>query len=887
MFRVLVIIGVMIIIIPGLGGCGNSGSGARSAGGDDTSIGDGSNVGQVNALDETGPDNEAPTAAAMLVASLLPATVSSGEKIRISGSYLLNATVRVADLAPQIDLHTDNVIELRVPELTEGSYELRLERDESVISRSIVVQPSFKATQLDVGAKGSCAVGESGRVACWWPGQYLARLAPVDNARLVSSGVGTSCAITTDDTLQCWSLGSNTLIEDSDLTDGESTATGKLVNPIALSLGPNHKCVVQGNGDVLCSGLNTYGQVNGDLFSLGRNFNNFVITGPQNAIAVAVSDKYSCALTDVGKVWCWGDVNDSLDSYMLLDNAPDLVYDYYGLSSPDLGTISQLTELHPEHQSDGASVLSVGVGTNCVIADSAEVECWNKAEQWQNTISNAVSIEPPTNRDVCAVRESGHIECASRYAGIDNRVMPGISNAVSIDRAGNETCILQNTGEVRCWSDVDRLHATTISYIPYFWHYPSARTHSAVTAADLDAITSVSAFSDGTCFGFADGSMNCLHSFDFASHQIFPRFDGSVRLRSVSWGPSASCVLLLGGQIKCWGSNHDGLLGQDDAISSSAEPLTIPGIDDASEVVMGQHVGCALRSAGSIACWGTNIYGLLGNRGYWKNITPLDVTGIDSARSLVRGSHHYCALLASGKVACWGRNNRGQLGTDTAGRSSPEPLIVAGLGKAVAVVAENFYSCALLESGSVSCWGENDKGQLGNGSTVNSATPVAVEILANVTSLATAENYACAQTVKGEVYCWGDNQYGQLGNGSTDMSNMPVKVIGIGNSVRISVGVDHSCALLESAEVQCWGANQYGQLGDGSYHSSASPVSVNAVVNVVDISVGDRHSCAVLSNGRMQCWGDNSTHQLGVDIPPAYDSIRPPLKLAQPASGDG
>ncbi|MEI8158460.1 MAG: hypothetical protein WCH60_16465 [Burkholderiales bacterium] len=184
------------------------------------------------------------------------------------------------------------------------------------------------------------------------------------------------------------------------------------------------------------------------------------------------------------------------------------------------------------------------------------------------------------------------------------------------------------------------------------------------------------------------------------------------------------------------------------------------------------------------------------------------------------------------------------------------PMVSAGVS----------HSCAVLSSGAVQCWGDNRSGQLGNGSTTISSSPVSVNGISNATLVSAGDGHSCAVLGSGAVQCWGANSNGQLGNGSTTSSSIPVSVSGISNATSVSVSVagSHSCAVLSSGAVQCWGSNGSGQLGNSSYsNTNSSPVSVSGISNATSVSAGSGHSCAVLGSGAVQCWGSDNYGQRG------------------------
>ncbi len=327
-----------------------------------------------------------------------------------------------------------------------------------------------------------------------------------------------------------------------------------------------------------------------------------------------------------------------------------------------------------------------------------------------------------------------------------------------------------------------------------------------------------------------------------------------------------SCALDVAGTVYCWGSNRFGALGQGQSTpAAQTAPAAVQGLSPGvSSVAAGGNHSCAIDAAGGVKCWGNNSHGQLGSGSATDSSTPVQVVGLASGtRALFLSTYYSCALLDSGTVTCWGGGNL---------PAGPVPFTnvpraVVGLPASVKSVAAGLeHACALTTQGAVWCWGSNFAGQLGNGSTNSSAAPVQVAGLASgVASIAASKYHTCAVTNAGALSCWGLNTTGALGNGTTSNSSIPVPVSGLGAGIAsVAAGYEHTCALTQGGSVLCWGSNQFQQFGNGSNVSTLTPVSIpNLGSGLASLSSGGFHTCALLADGGGLCWGFNSSGQVG------------------------
>jgi alpha-tubulin suppressor-like RCC1 family protein len=603
-----------------------------------------------------------------------------------------------------------------------------------------------------------------------------------------------------------------------------------------IAAGGNHTCGLTPAGGVRCWGDNEYGQL-GDGTTIWRSTPVDVIGLPSAIKAIAAGQYHTCALTVDGAVKCWG-----VNWYGQLGNN----------SSQDSSTPVDVVGL-----GSGVSAITAGYDHSCAIAAGGQARCWGNNTYGQLGDNSTITRRTPAN-----------------VFGLG-------SGVTAIDAGIYHTCAAVAGGALQCWGRNSQgqlgNNTTTSSSAP-------------VAVVGLDTgVTAVAAGSQHTCALAGDG-VKC-----WGSNSSGQLGDGTTARKlvpvnvillppgaiAIAAGSAFSCALvpsadgslpLSGGGTMCWGWNTFGQLG-DGTTSSSTTPVQVSGLTTG---VMGisagaGHVCTAINSAAGAAtkCWGHNDYGQLGDGTTTRRSVPVYTLGLEAdMRALEAGWRHTCALTVGGGVRCWGNNTFGQLGDGTM-EPRGAPVDVGGLdGEVRGIAVGAYHTCALGVDGWVKCWGYNVDGELGNGITTPSSTPVGVTGLASgVTASAAGWYHTCALLSGGGIRCWGSNEFGQLGDGTHNASLTPTPVTGLANGAApLAAGYGHTCTLVSGGGVKCWGYNAFGQLGDGTKADHGAPADVTGLTSgVSDLAAGGDHTCAILSStaGGMKCWGYNDDGQVG------------------------
>jgi alpha-tubulin suppressor-like RCC1 family protein len=788
---------------------------------------------------------------------------------------------------------------------------------------------------ISTGDLHTCGIKNDGEVVCWGY-QYHGRLGygssgtgaenyprTVANFEgkeglMVTAGYEHSCAIMNDLELYCWGNNGHGELGVGDQSQKNSPVRVELPDghrATDVSAGHQFTCAVLDNGSIACWGKASEGQLGIGSITSSQVEDEPVyalIPSERRAIAISTGYEHACAILDNQSVWCWG-----ADDYGRIGIGEDNRQWPYEVVEPayvDIPTGSTPVQI------------SAGSRHTCATMSNGSMYCWGY--DYQNSVTGPESSSSSGNYYYSPV----HVQFEENER-IVSMVAGGLSNTY-----GN-TCAITQNARMRCWGG-----SYNLDYNPYLADSEikfvnnagtQKKVHLSGWASDLtwsnnvpsgisitDSILNVEPGADPNGqWNWMVNSSGFIHSgsLDFNGIDIDGRPNSvsawthnlaytqsatSTPFVQVDSGEEHSCAILADGSLKCWGSGGSGRLG-DGSTTSRSRPNAVQLDSDTQikQVSAGGSHTCAVTTEARVLCWGeedTEQLGLGETFGQDQK-APAEVmlSWNQNAVMVKAGYRHTCMLDDSGSIWCWGYNHNGELGQGSTNPTrSAKPLHVdLPLGRfatSIDIPDSGSHSCALLDDGTVWCWGRNNYGNFGLGSTSQSdeTRPVQVHLPSQKKAVMVAVSYknGCALMTDNTLWCWGENGNGAVGDGTWSDTGTPVEVnVGfytpiVSMSIGDYNGAASVCTHHEDGTLNCWGENSQGQVGDGNNIDRNTPVQIqmDGGHDATSISVGASFACATTSDGWIQCWGDGGSYKLG-DSSSEQRSSPGPVYGSQPA----
>jgi alpha-tubulin suppressor-like RCC1 family protein len=664
----------------------------------------------------------------------------------------------------------------------------------------------------------------------------------------------------------------------------------------------DHTLVVKDDGTVWSWGNNQYGQC-----GVGYKFGNIKfaqVQGLSDVVAVSAGRDNSLAVKSDGTVWVWGQDYNNIPNqivgltdvtavsagganYALKSNGT--VWAWGNNYAGQLGDGTTITRLKTPAQISGLSnVAEVIGGYSHAIARKSDgtVYAWgsnsygevgdgtntNRSVPTQvTTLSGIIKVSSKSYHNI-ALKDDGTLWTWGNNThgtlGDDttiNRNSPvqvqDLSDAMDVSAGYYYTLALKSDGTVWAWGQRGAVVGGLANLTPQ---------ETPIQVIEIDNVSTIlgggfhamAIKMDGTVWAWGNNNYEQLGIGTTACRFAPTPFYGVSDVVSAKGGDTHNLALKADGTVVAWGSNSYGQLG-DNSTTARAQPVQVQNLSSVTSIAIGDRHNLAVKSDGTVWLWGNGYAGQTYSQTY---STPVQVSGLTDVVAVSCGLTHNLALKSDGTVWVWGSGRYGALGlggSTTTSATQLTPVQITGLSDVMAIATGKYHNLALKSDGTVWAWGSNNRGQLGDGTTVDKSTPFQISELTGVSAIACGqENSFAVNGTDGSVKGWGYNRSYQFYSSDTNVLS-PMQLNGLDDIVSVAVGDIHLLALKEDGTILARGYNNDGELGDGTNYLRDNPIGTLLISGAAEISAG-RYWSYTIMDGTLYAWGKNENSALGL-----------------------